>query len=105
MSTASMPVTCSSPRSSTGMSSPATGGIQPPRWCCSATSHRGFPTRDPNFLFLDRVEDIFYLGIASDHWGWGQLLGARERDLFPTCAQGSLDLAAFTPVGMFPFPV
>ena len=56
---------------------------------------QGFPAEGPNFLFLDRVDDIFYLGIASDHWGWGQLLAARDRDLFPKCAQGTLDLAAF----------
>jgi len=66
---------------------------------------QGLPVGGPNFLFLDRVDDIFYLGIASDHWGWGQLLGARDGDLFPKCAQGSLDLAAFRPVDMFPFPV
>ena len=66
---------------------------------------QGLPDEGPNFLFLDRVDDVFYLGIASDHWGWGQLLGARDRDLFPKCAQGLLDLAAFRPVGMFPFPV
>jgi hypothetical protein len=51
------------------------------------------------------VGDSFYLGIASEHWGWGQLLAARDCDLFPKCAQGSLDLAAFRPEGMFPFPV
>jgi len=66
---------------------------------------QGFPAGGPNFLFLDRVGDIFYLGIASDHWGWGQLLAARDCDLFPKCAQGWLDLAAFRPAGMFPFPV
>jgi hypothetical protein len=57
------------------------------------------------FLVLDRVDDIFYLGIASAHWGWGQLLAARDCDLFPKCARGALDLAAFRPEGMFPFPV
>jgi hypothetical protein len=66
---------------------------------------QGFPAEGPNFLFLDRVDDIFYLGIASDHWGWGQLLAARDRDLFPKCARGTLDVAAFRPEGMFPFPV
>lgn len=68
---------------------------------------QGFPPDfdGPNFLFLDRVDDVFYLGIASNHWGWGQLLGARDCDLFSKCAQGSLDLAAFRPVDMFPFPV
>ena len=38
---------------------------------------QGFPAEGPNFLFLDRVDNVFYLGIASDHWGWGQLLAAR----------------------------
>jgi hypothetical protein len=66
---------------------------------------QGFPAEGPNFLFLDRVDDTFYLGIASDHWGWGQLLAARDRDLFPKCVQGTLDLAAFRPECMFPFPV
>jgi hypothetical protein len=66
---------------------------------------QGFPAEGPMFVFLDRVGDSFYLGIASEHWGWGQLLAARDCDLFPKCAQGSLDLAAFRPEGMFPFPV
>jgi hypothetical protein len=28
-------------------------------------------------VFLDRVDNTFYLGIASSRWGWGQLLAAR----------------------------
>jgi hypothetical protein len=59
----------------------------------------------PNFLFIDRVDDTYYLGVASSHWGWGQLLSAREDRLFPKCQQGSLDVSAFVPEGMFPFPV
>jgi hypothetical protein len=59
----------------------------------------------PNFLFIDRVENTYYLGIASSHWGWGQLLRAQEHDLFPRCEQGSLDVSAFVPECMFPFPV
>jgi hypothetical protein len=66
---------------------------------------QGFPQGGPNFLFLDRVGDTFYLGIASGNWGWGQLLAAGDNELFPKCAQGSLDLGAFRPQGMFPFPV
>jgi hypothetical protein len=65
----------------------------------------GFPAEGPMFVFLDRVDDTFYLGVASSHWGWGQLLAARDCDLFPGCAAGSLELAAFRPEGMFPFPV
>jgi hypothetical protein len=66
---------------------------------------QGFPAGGPNFVFLDRVDDVFYLGIASGNWGWGQLLAARDDELFPKCVQGSLDLSAFRPQGMFPFPV
>ena len=32
---------------------------------------QGLPARGPNFLFLDRANDVFYLGIASSNWGWG----------------------------------
>jgi hypothetical protein len=66
---------------------------------------QGLPADGPNFLFVDRVDNVFYLGIASFHWGWGQLLSARDRDLFPGCTEGSMDVLAFRPVGMFPFPV
>ena len=56
-------------------------------------------------MFVDRAGDTYYLGVASDHWGWGQLLRARAEDLFPRCEQGSMDVSAFKPAGMFPFPV
>src|SRR5438034_3745356 len=59
----------------------------------------------PNFLLVDRVDDTYYLGVASSHWGWGQLLSAREDRLFPKCQKGSLDVSAFVPEGIFPFPV
>lgn len=59
----------------------------------------------PNFVFVDKFSDYYYLGIASYHWGWGQLLRARDTSLFPRCAQARLDVSAFKPVGMFPFPV
>jgi len=59
----------------------------------------------PGFLFIDRVDDTYYLGVASSHWGWGQLLRARQDSLFPKCAQGGMDVSAFVPEGMFPFPV
>jgi hypothetical protein len=66
---------------------------------------QGFPAGGPNFLFVDRVDNLFYLGIASDNWGWGQLLCARDYVLFPGCTKGSLDVSAFTPAGMFPYPM
>lgn len=59
----------------------------------------------PNFVFIDRVGEYYYLGVASDHWGWGQLLRARDTALFPKCEKGSMDVSAFKPQGMFPFPV
>lgn len=59
----------------------------------------------PQFVFLDRVGDMYHLGIASEHWGWGQLFTARDSLLFPNCAQGCLNVDAFRPAGMFPFPV
>lgn len=59
----------------------------------------------PNFIFLDRAGEHYYLGIAGDHWGWGQLMRARDVDLFPGCKPGVMDISAFKPAGMFPFPV
>jgi hypothetical protein len=41
---------------------------------------QGFPTGGPNLLFIDRVGEEYYLGIASTNWGWGTLLSARDRD-------------------------
>ena len=69
---------------------------------------QGFPPGGPNFLFIDRVGEDYFLGIASSNWGWGALLTARDRDLFPKCVQGALDVSAFKPAAsqsMFPFPV
>jgi hypothetical protein len=65
----------------------------------------GFSTGGPQFLFLDRVGDDYYLGIASEHWGWGQLFRAPAERLFAKCAKGSISVAAFQPEGMFPFRV
>ena len=59
----------------------------------------------PGFIFLDRVGEYYYLGIASHRWGWGQLMRARDVDLFPGCKPGIMDVLAFKPEGMFPFPV
>lgn len=69
---------------------------------------QGFPAGGPNFVFIDRVGDSYYCGIASTNWGWGRLFTARDRDLFPKCEKGSLDVAAFEPdipESLFPFPV
>ena len=69
---------------------------------------QGFPPGGPNLLLLDLVGDDYYLGIVSTNWGWGALLTARARDLFPKCAPGRLDVDAFQPAAaqsMFPFPV
>jgi hypothetical protein len=59
----------------------------------------------PQFVFLDLVGDYYYLAVASEHWGWGQLFRASSDRLFPKCAEGSLILDAFEPQEMFPFPV
>jgi hypothetical protein len=56
-------------------------------------------------VFVDRVGAYYYLGIASGHWGWGQLMRAAAADLFPFCKPGVMDVSAFVPAGMFPFPV
>jgi hypothetical protein len=69
---------------------------------------QGFPDPGPNLLFLDRVGQQYYLGVASYHWGWGTLLTARDTELFPTCEQGALEVSALRPSPqqhMFPFPV
>ena len=69
---------------------------------------QGFPAGGPNFVFIDKIGDHYYLGIASSNWGWGKLFSARDCDLFPKCEKGSLDVAAFEPVApecLFPFPV
>jgi hypothetical protein len=63
------------------------------------------PRAGPNFIFLDRVGAYYYLGIASDHWGWGQLMRARDNELFPRCRPGGMDVSAFVSAGMFPYPV
>jgi hypothetical protein len=69
---------------------------------------QGFPAGGPNFVFIDRVDHDYYLGVASSNWGWGKLFTARDRDLFPRCEKGALDVDAFravTPESWFPFPV
>src|SRR5262249_30514720 len=66
---------------------------------------QGFPTGGPNLVFVDRVGADYFLGIASNNWGWGELFRVRDTALFPNCAKGSLNVGAFEPQGMFPFPV
>jgi hypothetical protein len=69
---------------------------------------QGFPSGGPNFVFIDRVGDTYYLGIASNNWGWGKLFTARDDRLFPRCESGSMDVSAFEPAApesLFPFPV
>jgi len=69
---------------------------------------QGFPQGGPNFVFVDRVGDTYYLGIASNNYGWGKLFCAKSSDLFPKCEPGAMNVAAFVPVfpeSLFPFPV
>jgi hypothetical protein len=69
---------------------------------------QGFPQGGPNFLFVDQVDDVYYLGIASNNWGWGKLFSAAPGALFPKCSPGSMDVTAFEPVApesLFPFPL
>jgi hypothetical protein len=76
--------------------------------------------KGPNFLFLDRVNDYYYLGIAEGSLQLGQLFRARSELLFPTTSSGGLDVKAFSLVpnaeitgsgtaqgqqGVFSFPV
>jgi hypothetical protein len=71
----------------------------------------GFPTSGPtgpNFVFVDNVDGTYYLGVASNNWGWGRLFAARQEQLFPRCTPGSLNVGAFQPVAgatQFPFPL
>jgi hypothetical protein len=46
---------------------------------------QGFPAGGPNFVFVDRVGDYYYLGIASDHWGWGSCFARAT----PRCSPGA----------------
>lgn len=69
---------------------------------------QGFPAGGPSFVFVDLVGDVYYLGIASDDWGWGTLFRASAADLFPRCTKGSMVVDAFQPAApgsLFPFPV
>ena len=69
----------------------------------------------PNLLFLDKVDDLYVLGIAyaapgagEDNPGFVNLYSAPPSALFPGCLPGQLDVSAFQPVlpdSIFPFPV
>jgi hypothetical protein len=50
----------------------------------------------PEFVFLDRVEDYYYLGMLYGQIG--QLFRAKTEELFPTCTIGEMNVAAFQPV-------
>ena len=68
----------------------------------------GFPENGPNFVFIDRVGNDYFLGVASYHWGWLALFSAPAAELFPECREGGIHLGAFkptTPGPMFPFPL
>lgn len=67
-----------------------------------------FPPLGPNFLFIDRIDDRYCLGIASNNWGNGYLYWAAQDKLFPASATGGLDVTAFAPdpaATPFAFPV
>jgi hypothetical protein len=69
---------------------------------------QGFPTGGPNFVFIEKVGDLYYLGIASNNWGWGKLFCASPLALFPDCRPEAMNVDAFTPLGpesLFPFPL
>jgi hypothetical protein len=52
----------------------------------------------PNFIFIDRVNDYYYLGLAESHSGLGQLFRAECKALFPSNEIGQLQVLAFQPV-------
>jgi hypothetical protein len=69
---------------------------------------QAFPAQGPNFVFIDRIDDRYCLGVASNNWGNGYLYWADQDKLFPASAPGALDVTAFEldPVGTpFVFPV
>lgn len=69
---------------------------------------QGFPQGSPNFIFIDKVDDMYYLGIASNNTGWGKLYCAKPNELFPVCKPGNMNIHAFkqvVPESLFPFPV
>jgi hypothetical protein len=63
----------------------------------------------PAFVFLDKVGNFYYLGIATNHDPQQvRICSAHAHELFPKCEKGSLNVSAFQPLApqsMFPFPV
>jgi hypothetical protein len=71
-----------------------------------------FPTKGPNFLFIDRIDTRYCLGIASNNWangaGWCYLYWADPDKLFPSSTPGTMDVTAFQSDPLIlphPFPV
>jgi hypothetical protein len=71
-----------------------------------------FPTRGPNFLFIDLLDTRYCLGIASNNWangaGWCYLYWADPDKLFPSSTPGTMDVSAFQSdpyISPHPFPV
>lgn len=67
-----------------------------------------FAAGGPNFLFVDKVDSRYCLGIAGNNWGTGDLYWADEAKLFPASEVGTMDVSAFEPdpaASGFGFPV
>jgi hypothetical protein len=67
---------------------------------------QGF-AQGPDFVFVDRVGETYFLGLASSDSGFGILWQAAQEDLFPTCKKHGMQPTAFqpaSPVNMYPFP-
>ncbi len=68
--------------------------------------YKGSTTQhDPNFVFIDKVGDDYFLGIASNNTKKGTLYSAKYNELFPVCTKGNMNLDAFKEVSTFSFPV
>jgi hypothetical protein len=68
------------------------------------------PQGGPNFVFLDKVDETYFLGIAfADKTGGSvRLFSAQPSALFPSCLPGRMNVSAFQPTSpqsLFPFPV
>jgi hypothetical protein len=68
------------------------------------------PMGGPNFVFLDKVDETYFLGIAfADPTGGSvRLFSAQPSALFPSCLPGRMNVSAFQPTSpesLFPFPV
>lgn len=62
---------------------------------------------DPNFVFIDKVGDQYYLGLASNNTGKGTYYVANANALFPSPEKGNINLNAFyqSPGVSFNFPL